>query len=61
MNSTPDPAESGEELDAPEAVGEDAPEVLPDPALLEAHDLALSALREITPEATIGDPAGYRA
>uniref|UniRef100_UPI00405348A4 DUF3027 domain-containing protein n=1 Tax=Microbacterium sp. LWH7-1.2 TaxID=3135257 RepID=UPI00405348A4 len=32
----------------------------PDPQLLAAHDLALAALREITPEATIGDPAGYR-
>lgn len=30
-----------------------------DPRLLEAHDLALAALREITPEATIGEPAGY--
>lgn len=61
MNSTPDPVEPAEGADAPEAVGETAPEVLPDPALLEAHDLALAALREITPEATIGDPAGYRA
>nr|WP_194411733.1 DUF3027 domain-containing protein [Microbacterium cremeum] len=34
--------------------------MLPDPALIEAHDLALAALREITPAATIGDPAGYR-
>ncbi|WP_460719940.1 DUF3027 domain-containing protein [Microbacterium aureliae] len=32
----------------------------PDPALLDARDTALSALREITPEATIGMPAGYR-
>ena len=32
----------------------------PDPRLLAAHDLALAALREITPEATIGDPADYR-
>ncbi len=30
-----------------------------DPRLLEAHDVALAALREITPEATIGAPAGY--
>lgn len=36
---------------------EDSP---PDPVLLDAHDLALSALREITPAATIGAPAGYR-
>ena len=32
---------------------------IPDPRLIEAHDLALAALREITPEATIGAPAGY--
>lgn len=34
----------------------------PEPAderLLSAHDLALAALREITPESTIGEPAGY--
>lgn len=31
----------------------------PDERLLEAHDLALAALREITPDATIGDAAGY--
>ena len=31
----------------------------PDPRLLEAHDLARAALIEITPEATIGDPAGH--
>lgn len=30
-----------------------------DERLLEAHDLALAALREITPDATIGAPAGY--
>lgn len=30
-----------------------------DASLLSAHDLALAALREITPEATIGPPAGY--
>ncbi len=34
-----------------------APE--PDVRLLEAHDLALAALREITPATTIGDPEGY--
>lgn len=32
----------------------------PDPRLLEAHDLALAALREITPADTIGEPADYR-
>ncbi|MFT4229732.1 MAG: DUF3027 domain-containing protein [Microbacterium sp.] len=31
----------------------------PDPRLLESHDLALAALREITPDATIGPAAGY--
>ncbi len=31
-----------------------------DPRLLEAHDLALAALREITPADTIGEPADYR-
>lgn len=30
-----------------------------DPRLLEAHDLALEALREITPASTIGPAAGY--
>lgn len=30
-----------------------------DARLLEAHDLALSALHEITPAATVGAPAGY--
>lgn len=30
-----------------------------DQRLIDAHDLALSALREITPASTIGPPAGY--
>ncbi|MGO2528874.1 MAG: DUF3027 domain-containing protein [Microbacterium gubbeenense] len=30
-----------------------------DPSLVEAKELALSALKEITPEETIGDPADY--
>ncbi|MBD7956381.1 DUF3027 domain-containing protein [Microbacterium sp. Sa4CUA7] len=34
------------------------PEVA-DERLLGAHDLALAALREVTPESTIGDAAGY--
>ncbi|MBN9188942.1 MAG: DUF3027 domain-containing protein [Microbacterium sp.] len=34
-------------------------ETVPDERLLAAHDLALSALREITPADTIGAPAGY--
>lgn len=46
--------------DAEALADADAEPVDPDPALLEAHDLALAALREITPEATIGEPAGYR-
>jgi hypothetical protein len=31
----------------------------PDAVLLEAHDLARAALLEVTPEASIGEPAGY--
>ncbi len=63
MNSTPDPAGA----EAPSASAETAVEevvdapVDPDPALLEAHALALAALGEITPAATIGEAAGYRA
>nr|WP_141894673.1 DUF3027 domain-containing protein [Microbacterium kyungheense] len=34
--------------------------VEPDPSLFEAHDLALAALREITTEASIGEPVDYR-
>ena len=30
-----------------------------DPRLTDAHDLALSALHEITPASTVGPPAGY--
>ncbi|OCG72889.1 DNA primase [Microbacterium sediminis] len=33
---------------------------MPDARLLEAHDLALEALREITPASSIGAPAGHR-
>src|SRR5690606_38729278 len=33
----------------------------PDARLLEAHDLALAALREIAPDSTIGPAAGYIA
>ena len=50
-----DPAVEGAELIVDVVVPVD-----PDPQLLAAHDLALAALREITPEATIGDAAGYR-
>ncbi|MFF0909722.1 DUF3027 domain-containing protein [Microbacterium enclense] len=35
------------------------PEQPVDPRLLDAHDLALAALREITPESSIGPAAGY--
>lgn len=34
--------------------------VIPDARLLEAHDLALEALREITPASSISAPAGHR-
>ncbi|ANG86231.1 DUF3027 domain-containing protein [Microbacterium aurantiacum] len=37
------------------------PEIPFDPSLLDARELALSALAEITPESTIGEAAGYRA
>jgi hypothetical protein len=45
MTSTPEPAASVA--------------AFADERLLGAHDLALAALREITPAATIGEPAGY--
>lgn len=51
------------EVAAEPEVDAEATEVVipdPDPALLEAHDLALAALREITPATTIGDAADYR-
>ncbi|MGN8551222.1 UNVERIFIED_CONTAM: DUF3027 domain-containing protein [Microbacterium sp. SLM126] len=66
MNSTPEPVDAPVEPAPDEIVVEEtdaattAPVVDPDPALLESHDLALAALREITPAATIGDAAGYR-
>jgi hypothetical protein len=44
--------------DAPAASGEGVG-ILPDERLLAAHDLALAALHEITPAATVGDAAGY--
>jgi hypothetical protein len=46
MTSTPEP--------------EAAPVAVPDPVLIESHGLALAALHEITPAATVGDAAGYR-
>lgn len=55
MNSTPDASETDENgTDAASAA------MIADPALLESHDLALAALREITPASTVGDAAGYR-
>jgi len=70
MTSTPDPAAEGDIVtdaaaDAPaeaeaSAVEEtSAPSTVVDERLLSAHDLAREALKEITPESTIGDPAGY--
>jgi hypothetical protein len=64
---SPDSAETGDsgQTDAEpahavpsEAVEVEAPHE-PDERLLAAHDVALAALREVTPEATIGAPAGY--
>ncbi len=60
----PDGDEAQVEAEA-EADAEDvAPEVVeptrePDERLLAAHDVALAALREVTPEATVGAAAGY--
>lgn len=45
MTSTPEP---------------DSAPAIADEQLLAAHDLALTALREITPATTIGEPAGHR-
>lgn len=64
MNSTPEPVDVPAEAPVGESDAAEAPVAQatpdPDPALLEAHDLALAALREITPAATVGDAAGYR-
>lgn len=59
MNSTPEPGVSPAEA-APSSDDAEAAAGIADPALLDAHDLALAALREITPATTIGEPAGYR-
>ncbi|RKS93447.1 DUF3027 family protein [Microbacterium sp. AG790] len=53
MNSTPESVDSGADAEG------ETPVIVADDRLLAAHDLALSALREITPASTIGDPAGY--
>lgn len=60
MNSTSDSVQPGAEPAEATTAAAEAADLVPDPQLLEAHDLALAALREITPEATIGEPAGYR-
>jgi hypothetical protein len=52
-------AEAVVEVEAVEVIAQ-AEVVEPDPSLFEAHDLALAALREITTEASIGEPADYR-
>ncbi|WP_061782275.1 DUF3027 domain-containing protein [Microbacterium hominis] len=53
MNSTPESVDSGA------AEPEGSAPVVADERLLAAHDLALAALSEITPAATVGAPAGY--
>ena len=52
---------AAEVADAPvtEAPALDAPELVADEQLLASHDLARSALLDITPEYNIGDAAGY--
>lgn len=65
MTSMPesfDEQSTGDQPDAVAAAPVQAPgEVSVDERLLAAHDLALAALREITSEASIGEPAGYIA
>jgi len=67
MNLTP---ERGDEPDSSSASEETVPDSssaaaaadapVADPTLLDARDLALAALREITPATSIGEPADYR-
>ncbi len=63
MTSMPEPADSREPVESPEQSAAPAASVETsapaDERLLSAHDLARAALLEITPAATIGDPAGY--
>ena len=57
MTSTPEhetPENETAEIDLSAAA-----EVAVDARLIEAHDLALAALHEITPASTVGAPAGY--
>ncbi len=53
MNSTPESDDSG----APEPQRPTL--AVPDDRLLDAHDLAVAVLHEITPATTVGAPAGY--
>ncbi len=53
-----DAVESAADPGEPAAVAPSEP-VEPDPRLFEAHDLARSALSEVTPASTIGAAAGY--
>src|SRR5690606_12744935 len=55
----PDAADAAE-ADVPAAEAQPSPAPVPDERLLQAHDLALEALHEITDPATVGDPAGHR-
>jgi len=48
------------EADADVEVEAELVVIEPDPTLFEAHDVALAALREITTEASVGEPADYR-
>lgn len=59
MSSMPEAPDATAAADTAEIA--DTPEIsdTPDAALLAAHDLARAALREVTPESTIGEPAGY--
>ncbi|MEV7694099.1 DUF3027 domain-containing protein [Microbacterium sp. NPDC089189] len=63
-DATPEADDATAETDTAEA--EPAEEAVverpePDPQLIAAHDLALSALHEITPASTVGPAAGYTA
>jgi len=53
-------AEAEAEADADVEVEAELVVIEPDPTLFEAHDVALAALREITTEASVGEPADYR-
>lgn len=53
-------ADAGADVNEADAQAEEPGQVVADTRLLEAHDLALEALREITPASSIGAPAGHR-